>query len=154
MSDIVEPAVRSRMMSRIRSKDTAPEMAIRKRLHAAGFRYRLHRRDLPGTPDVVLPGRRAVIFVHGCFWHGHECSMFRWPSTRVEFWTGKICGNRDRDADVRSRLLSAGWRRLVIWECALRGRDRLDFDGLIERVISWIESDHSECELSGSSVRV
>ena len=153
MSDIVEPAVRSRMMARIRSKDTGPEMAVRKRLHAAGFRYRLHRRDLPGTPDVVLTRHRAVIFVHGCFWHGHGCSIFRWPSTRVQFWTKKINGNRDRDAHVRDRLLVSGWRRLVIWECALRGKDRLDLDGLIERVVLWITSVDVECEISGLSVR-
>ena len=149
MADIVTPAVRSRMMSGIRSKDTRNEMGIRRALHAAGFRYRLHRRDLPGTPDITLPRHKAVIFVHGCFWHGHDCHLFKWPATRTEFWATKIGGNQKRDQQARSVLLQLGWRRLVIWECALRGKHRLDFDNLIVDVKAWINSDLVEGEFTG-----
>ena len=151
MADIVAPAVRSRMMSGIRSKDTRHEVRIRKALHAAGFRYRLHRQDLPGTPDITLPRYRAVVFAHGCFWHGHDCHLFKWPSTRAEFWAAKIGGNRHRDQKTRDALLDMGWRRLVIWECALKGRRKLDFDSLITSVSEWIRSDSQEHEISGGA---
>ena len=121
MTDIVSPEVRSRMMSGIRSKNTRQEVVIRKALHAAGFRYRLHRKDLPGTPDITLPRYRAVIFIHGCFWHGHDCSLFRLPSSNRATWSAKIAGNQHRDAEVSHRLLTAGWRVCTVWECALRG---------------------------------
>ena len=149
MTDIVTPAVRSRMMSGIRSKNTRHEIAIRKRLHAAGFRYRLHRKDLPGTPDIVLPRYRAVVFVHGCFWHGHDCHLFKWPATRPEFWAAKISGNRNRDLAVRSALQESGWRWLVLWECAVRGKHKLAFDTIINRMIEWLRSDSSDCEVTG-----
>ena len=112
------------MMSGIGPKDTKPEMFIRRGLHAMGYRYRLHDRRLPGRPDLVFPVRRAVIFIHGCFWHGHDCSLFRWPGTRPDFWRAKISGNINRDARVRSELLNLGWRVLDVWECVLRGRER------------------------------
>ena len=112
------------MMSGIGPKDTKPEMFIRRGLHARGYRYRLHDRRLPGRPDLVFSGRRAVIFIHGCFWHGHDCSLFRWPGTRPDFWRAKISGNISRDARVRSELLNLGWRVLDVWECVLRGRER------------------------------
>lgn len=112
------------MMSGIGPKDTKPEMFIRRGLHAMGYRYRLHDRRLPGRPDLVFPGRRAVIFIHGCFWHGHDCSLFRWPGTRPDFWRAKISGNINRDARVRSELLNLGWRVLDVWECVLRSRER------------------------------
>ena len=147
MADIVAPAVRSRMMSGIRSKNTKHEVRIRKALHAAGFRYRLHRRDLPGTPDITLPRYHTVVFVHGCFWHGHDCHLFKWPSTRPEFWAAKIAGNRQRDQEARTALLKAGWRRIVIWECAIRGKYRLEFESLINQMIAWIKDDLSECEV-------
>lgn len=111
-------------MSGIGPKDTKPEMFIRRGLHAMGYRYRLHDRRLPGRPDLVFPGRRAVIFIHGCFWHGHDCSLFRWPGTRPDFWRAKISGNINRDARVRSELLNLGWRVLDVWECVLRSRER------------------------------
>lgn len=119
------------MMSGIRPKDTKPEMFIRRGLHAMGYRYRLHDRRLPGRPDLVFPGRRAVIFIHGCFWHGHDCSLFRWPGTRPDFWRAKISGNINRDARVRSELLTLGWRVLDIWECMLRGRERQDPEAVL-----------------------
>ena len=112
-------------MSRVRAKNTRPELAVRRLLHNAGFRYRLHRLDLPGRPDVALPRYRAAVFVHGCFWHGHDCSLFRVPATRTEFWSAKIEANRRRDASVVTALAEAGWRSLWVWECALRGRKRL-----------------------------
>ena len=151
MADIVTSTVRSQMMSGIRSKDTRNEKGVRKALHAAGFRYRLHRRDLPGTPDITLPRYRAVIFVHGCFWHGHDCHLFKWPATRPEFWVAKISGNQKRDQQARSSLMQLGWRQLVIWECALRGKHRMDFDNLLANVTNWIKSDLAEGEFKGEA---
>ena len=149
MADVVTPAVRSRMMSGIRSKDTRHEVKIRKALHAVGFRYRLHRRDLPGKPDITLPRYRAVIFVHGCFWHGHDCHLFKWPSTRPEFWTAKISGNRERDQKVRDALLETGWRWLIVWECAIKGKHKQDFGDLIYQIIAWVQNSSAECEIMG-----
>jgi DNA mismatch endonuclease (patch repair protein) len=109
------------MMSGIRARDTKPEVLVRKALFRAGFRFRLHRRDLPGSPDVVLPGRRVAVFVHGCFWHAHDgCRYAKIPATRREFWESKLAGNVERDERAREALLSAGWRVLVVWECATR----------------------------------
>src|SRR5690606_16975078 len=96
-ADIVSPKTRSRMMSGIRGKNTRPELILRSALHRKGFRFRLHRKDLPGRPDMIFPQYRAVLFVHGCFWHGHNCHLFKWPSTREEFWREKIAGNIKRD---------------------------------------------------------
>jgi DNA mismatch endonuclease (patch repair protein) len=122
MADVVSPEVRSRMMSGIRGKDTKPEMIIRRGLHARGFRFRLHDRTLPGKPDLVFPKYRAVIFVHGCFWHGHECHLFKWPKTRVEFWREKIEGNRARDVRVALELRGSGWDVIEVWECQLKDK--------------------------------
>lgn len=119
MADIVDKATRSRMMSGIRGKDTKPEIIVRKALHKAGYRFRLHRKDLPGNPDIVLPKYRTVIFVHGCFWHGHMCKNFRWPKTRPEFWREKIEANIARDRRAVLQLLSAGWRIIELWECQI-----------------------------------
>ena len=119
------PRRRSFNMSRIRGRDTKPEMLIRRGLHARGFRFRLHDSRLPGRPDMVLPARQSVILIHGCFWHGHDCPMFRLPATRAEFWRSKIEGTRARDVRADDALAAAGWRRLTVWECALRGRARL-----------------------------
>lgn len=149
MTDIVAPAVRSRMMSGIRSKNTKHEVTIRKTLHAAGFRYRLHRRDLPGTPDITLPRYRAVLFIHGCFWHGHNCHLFKWPSTRPEFWSAKIEGNRQRDRKAYTALLQAGWRVCTVWECALRGNQKLKFDQIVHNIIVWLNDDSLDCEIRG-----
>ena len=125
MTDIVPAQKRSEMMSGIRAKNTKPELVVRSFLHATGFRFRLHRKDLPGKPDIVLPKWRTVIFVHGCFWHGHEnCHLYRLPKSRTEFWRDKIEGNRRRDELARVRLREAGWKILVVWECALRGKNK------------------------------
>lgn len=152
MTDRISPAHRSWNMSRIRGKDTAPEIRLRKMLHRAGYRFRLHAPDLPGKPDIVLPKYRAAIFVHGCFWHGHNCHLFRMPATRTEFWRAKIAGNRHRDDRVREALLQSGWRRLAIWECALKGRERLEFASVLDQVYEWIEGDEKDTEISGTNV--
>lgn len=121
MTDPLSPAQRSALMSRIRGKDTQPELAVRRLLHAMGYRFRLHRRDLPGTPDIVLPGRRKVVFVNGCFWHGHRtCKVGRTPKTRTEFWTQKMARNRRRDARKVRALRAAGWKVTIVWECQTR----------------------------------
>src|SRR5690606_31726244 len=113
---------RSALMSRIRGGDTGIEIEVRRGLHAQGLRYRLGGAGLPGRPDIVLPRFRTVVFVHGCFWHGHECHLFRLPKSNAEFWSGKIAGNRERDRRVADELASRGWRIEVVWECMLRGR--------------------------------
>lgn len=151
MADIVTPEVRSRMMAGIRDRDTKPELAIRHGLHQLGFRYRLHRKGLPGKPDLVFPKHRAVIFAHGCFWHGHECPLFRWPSSRAEFWEKKITGNRERDARVQTVLLADGWRVLTVWECALMGPGRLAAGIVIERAAKWLRSVRLTAEIRGQA---
>lgn len=138
MVDRLTPDQRRLNMSGVRAKDTRPEMIVRRLLHSLGFRFRLHRRDLPGRPDIVLPRYRAAIFVHGCFWHGHDCSLFRMPATRTEFWAAKIAANRRRDGDAMSELRDAGWRSMVVWECALRSRGRLPAPRLTDRITAFI----------------
>ncbi len=118
--DIVSPAVRSRMMSGIRGENTKPELIVRSAAHALGLRFRLHDRKLPGTPDLVFRRHRAVVFVHGCFWHRHACSLAAVPKTRTDFWTKKFDANRLRDARNRVELEGLGWRVLEIWECETR----------------------------------
>jgi len=118
--DNTDPATRSAVMSRIRSRDTKPEMVVRRALHAAGLRYRLHRKELPGRPDLVFPGRRVVLFVHGCFWHQHGCLLSHAPASRMEYWGPKLRGNRERDARNTLALETAGWTVMQIWECETR----------------------------------
>lgn len=120
MTDIVDSATRSRMMSGIRAKNTRPELFLRKGLHALGFRYRLHAKDIPGKPDIVLPKYNALIEIYGCFWHGHGCHFSKTPTTNKRFWERKIVGNRRRDKRNLGKQLEAGWRCLVVWECAIR----------------------------------
>ena len=128
------------MMAGIRAKDTRPEMIVRKGIHARGFRFRLHVKKLPGTPDLVFPCHNAVIFVHGCFWHGHGCHLFKWPRSRPEFWRKKINGNRIRHSDADSRLRRSGWRVLVIWECVLKGSKRRDREAVLDEAADWLRS--------------
>lgn len=125
-------------MSGIRGKDTRPEMIIRKALFGRGFRYRLHDKNLPGKPDLVLKKYNAVIFVHGCFWHGHDCHLFKWPKTNIEFWRTKIQTNMQKDIEIKTELLEMGWRVLVIWECALKGKARLDLDCISDWINDWL----------------
>lgn len=148
MADVVDPATRSRMMSGIRGKNTKPELLIRKALHARGFRYRLHC-DLPGKPDICLPKHQAVIFVHGCFWHGHECHLFKWPATRPEFWRAKIGRNREVDRAAEVRLACDGWRVAVVWECSLKGRARLPLELVTDECEAWLTGSAPAFELSG-----
>lgn len=152
-ADIVSPAVRSRMMAGIRGKNTKPELAIRSALHALGFRYRLHRKDLPGRPDIVFPKYRAVVMVHGCFWHGHDCNLFRWPTTREDFWRTKIGRNMERDRMQHAALVAAGWRIGTIWECAVKGPARLPFEEVVERCVMWLKSDEETKEIQGNAAR-
>ncbi|MDZ4108302.1 MAG: very short patch repair endonuclease [Brevundimonas sp.] len=140
MADVVDPATRSRMMSGIRGKNTRPELLIRKALHAGGGRYRIHCKDLPGNPDLCFPKYRAVIFVHGCFWHGHDCHLFKWPKTRPEFWRTKIDRNREVDARAMAELAAAGWRVGTVWECALKGSGRLPLTDLVDQLADWLGS--------------
>jgi DNA mismatch endonuclease, patch repair protein len=132
MAEKIDPKVRSRMMAGIRGRDTKPELMIRRHLHAQGLRFRLDARDLPGRPDVVLPRWKAVVFAHGCFWHRHQdCSFFRLPKTRPEFWAEKIQRNVERDCAAIEQLRNAGWRVAVIWECALRKEPERTLDSLV-----------------------
>ena len=137
-------------MSGIRGKNTRPELLIRKALHVRGFRYRLHC-DLPGRPDICLPKHRAVIFVHGCFWHGHDCHLFKWPKTRPEFWRGKIERNREVDQHSNAALLAAGWRVGVIWECALKGGEKLPVETILDKLESWLIGKGSSFEIGRTS---
>lgn len=150
MVDVVSPEKRSAMMAGIKGKDTKPEVAIRKALFSLGFRYRIHDKRLPGRPDLVFPGRKAVIFVEGCFWHGHDCHLFKWPSSRQEFWKDKIGGNKQRDVRVRGELQALGWRHLTVWECSLKGRTRLPFPQLIDTIVAWLESTEPAGEIEGA----
>lgn len=134
-------------MSGIRAQNTKPEMQIRKALHALGFRYRLHARDVPGKPDMVLSKYQAAVFVNGCFWHGHDCPFFRLPATRREFWQQKISRNMARDAEVREELDAHGWRHVTVWECAIRGPSRLGIDETIRRLAIWIPSARTKLEI-------
>jgi DNA mismatch endonuclease, patch repair protein len=124
--DKVTPEIRSAIMSRIRGKNTRPELIIRSLIHRLGFRFRLHRKDLPGTPDLVFPAKQKVIFVHGCFWHWHQkCDSFRASKSRVDFWQAKLARNRRRDASNKQALEELGWEVLTVWECQLRDTDSL-----------------------------
>lgn len=140
MNDVHDPEGRSKNMRAIRNKDTKPELILRKLLFTRGFRYRLHADSLPGKPDIVFPKHRAAILVHGCFWHGHGCYLFKLPSTRREFWQTKIGQNQQRDIRDTKALQNAGWRVLCVWECALKGRLKWPPDELANRVGNWILS--------------
>lgn len=138
MVDSITPALRSEIMGRVRGKNTRPEMLVRREIHKAGYRYRLHVASLPGKPDLVFTGRRKVIFVHGCFWHMHEgCAAARMPKSRLEFWQTKLLGNRERDKRNIAALNEAGWDVLTLWECELRTTNWM------ERVTRFLKSDSS-----------
>lgn len=139
-------------MSGIRGKDTKPEMIVRRGLHAMGFRYTLHNRKLPGSPDLVLPKYEAVIFVHGCFWHGHDCHLFKWPKTRPDFWRKKISENVRRDERSYRALAGEGWRQAIVWECSLKGRTRLEPGQAFEKLYVWLKGPDATCEISGEDV--
>jgi DNA mismatch endonuclease (patch repair protein) len=147
MVDVLTPKQRQLNMSRIRGKDTTPELLLRCGLHKRGIRFQLHRKDLPGRPDITLP--KFNIFVNGCFWHGHDCPMFKLPVTRHDFWENKIQKTRERDTHAISSLRADGWRPFVLWECAIRGRDRLPVATVIDQLIAWLKGDESIGVLRG-----
>lgn len=127
MADIVSPQKRSLIMRSVRSKGTKPEMIVRKWLHARGYRFRLHKKNLPGKPDITMPKYKAVIFTHGCFWHRHSCKDgLRLPTSRQEYWIPKLNGNRDRDMRNVAELEKMGWRCLVLWECEIKDRELME----------------------------
>ncbi len=125
VTDRVTPEVRSKIMASVGSKDTTPELAVRRLLYSMGYRYRVHQRDLPGKPDLVFRSRHAAIFVHGCFWHGHGCAIGQLPKSRLDYWAPKIEENRERDNRSLRRLRAQGWRTLVVWQCQAKNIDRL-----------------------------
>lgn len=140
MADNVANEIRSRVMSHIRGKNTKPEMIIRSGLHKLGYRFRLHHKKLPGKPDIVLPRYNVIILVNGCFWHGHNCPLFRLPGTRTSFWKKKIEDTRLRDSKNITEYKKLGWRVLVVWECAIRGKDDTELASLINKCDRWIQS--------------
>ncbi len=138
MTDVHEPEIRSYNMSRIRSKDTKPEMIVRKFLFKNGFRYRLHVKDLPGKPDIVLPKYKTVIFVHGCFWHGHNgCKYFVVPKTRTEWWLQKINTNKERDNRIKKQLNELNWNIYTIFECELKGNKLICLEKLFKKLMKY-----------------
>src|ERR1035437_3097504 len=149
MADVVTLEQRRFNMSRIRGRDTKPELTLRSGLHGRGLRFRLHRKDLPGCPDLVFPCFGAVVFVHGCFWHGHDCPMFKLPTTRAEFWAAKISANRARDGRARVSLAGAGWRTMVLWECALRGPSRLPAEAVLDDIVGWLHTEEPDGVVQG-----
>lgn len=129
MVDTLSPAERSERMSRVRGADTKPEMLVRRMVHGMGYRYRLHRKDLPGSPDLVFPSKRKVIFVHGCYWHRHPdpgCPLARLPKSRLDFWLPKLEGNRKRDERNQEKLENMGWGIMIVWECQLKDKAALE----------------------------
>lgn len=142
--DTLTKAERSERMRRIRARDTKPELSIRRLLHGLGYRYRLHRRQLPGTPDLVFPGRRKALFVHGCFWHRHQnCHLARLPKSREDFWLNKLEGNRLRDQRNQAALRDLGWDVFIVWECQLQSQD------LTHALVSFLESQRGTIEDEG-----
>ena len=138
-------------MAAIRSANTGPELMVRRLLHAAGFRYRLHRKDLPGKPDLTLAKWSAIIEVHGCFFHAHDCHLVRKPpAENAEFWKKKLGGNADRDRRNAEAVAALGWRRLVIWQCAMTGKTRLDQGDLLSRISDWLRGADNSGEIRGS----
>lgn len=151
MADVVDAATRSRMMAGIRDKDTTPELALRRRLHAEGLRYRLHPRNVSGRPDIVLPARKVAIFVHGCFWHRHEgCHWCTTPASNTPFWTEKFSRNKARDRQVAASLRDEGWRVAIVWECGLRAAG---IDETIAELLAWMRSDEPVYESRMMRVR-
>lgn len=150
MTDVVAPATRSRMMAGIRGRNTKPELLIRSGLHRMGFRFRLHGKSLAGKPDMVFASRRAVIEVRGCFWHGHDCRLFRWPATRQEFWREKIATNITRDARNRDTLLDQGWRMAEVWECQLKGPRRRPVAEVLDELAAFLRSPATFLSVGGS----
>ncbi|MCO8624488.1 DNA mismatch endonuclease Vsr [Burkholderia multivorans] len=153
MTDILTPEQRSLRMAAVRRVNTGPELTVRRLLHGAGFRYRLNARQLPGSPDIVLPKWKAAVFVHGCFWHGHDCSLFKLPATRTEWWRAKILSNTARDRHATDSLVSDGWRVIVVWQCALTGKGRLPLERLRNLLCDGVRGGVTVVEIRGISSR-
>lgn len=136
-------------MSAIKSSHTKPELLIRREIHAAGLRFRLHAKHLPGTPDLTFPRHKAIVFVHGCFWHQHDCHLFTWPATRQDFWREKIGRNVMNDEKAIAALLASGWRVATVWECALKGRTKRNFAEAMQQLIDWVQSDEQTITIRG-----
>ena len=147
MTDVHDTATRSRNMAAIKGKNTRQERWLRHRLHRLGFRYRLNVSSLPGKPDLVFPRYKAVIFVHGCFWHMHQCPLFRLPATRTEWWEQKLMRNRQRDLAEQDKLRELGWRVLLVWECAIKGRRKIPEAELLAQVVEWLKNSSFYTEL-------
>ncbi len=140
MVDVVDKATRSQMMAGIRGKNTKPELVIRSALHRRGLRFKLHDSLLPGKPDLVLPKYNTVVFIHGCFWHRHECQHFKWPQSNKAFWRAKLQGNARRDILTLDNLRNLGWRVCVLWECGYKQRTSGVIDRIHDRIAKWIRS--------------
>jgi len=150
MTDQVSQERRSEIMSKIRAKNTKPELWIRKGLHRLGFRFRLHDKNLPEKPDLILHKYRAVIFVQGCFWHGHDnCSRFRLPRSNIDYWQKKIEGNRARDRKSYTSLREQGWRILYIWECSLKGKFKKPLEQVLDETAAWLNNGRETMEIRG-----
>lgn len=149
MTDIVNSEKRSRMMAGIRGKNTKPEIIVRSQLHKLGFRFRIHDSKLPGKPDLVLKKYQAVIFVHGCFWHRHQCHLFKWPKTRPKFWKDKITGNVKNDQKALEVLSGMGWRICTVWECSIKGSKKWPAEEVAAAISSWLKGDEPSLEISG-----
>jgi DNA mismatch endonuclease (patch repair protein) len=139
-------------MSKIGSKNTEPEVKLRKALFATGLRYRLHDKNLPGKPDIIFPKYNAVIFLNGCFWHGHNCQLFKVPETRIEFWKNKLQRNREKDRENNKSLTKLGWRVMTVWECSFRGKGKkknIELGRISDRIHRWLNSNSKHSEIRG-----
>ena len=150
MTDVHSKPVRRKNMKAVRAKNTKPELLVRKLLHGAGYRYRLHVKTLPGTPDIVLPQYKVVIFVHGCFWHMHDCALFRLPATRTDWWRQKLTENRLRSEAAEDFLRELGWRVVIVWECSLKGQAKLEPGEVLDKFTSWLAGSTSFLEIPES----
>ena len=147
MTDVHDRQTRSRNMAAIRNSNTKPELRVRKEFHRRGMRYSLKNRALPGKPDVVLSKYRVAVFVHGCFWHMHDCNYFKLPKTNTEFWKNKISANVQRDVEVIRQITDIGYRVLIIWECSFKGKNKERLDSLFDSIILWIRLDEKTSEI-------
>lgn len=146
MADVVDPSTRSRMMAVIRGKNTKPEILIRRILHQHGFRFRIHDNKLKGKPDIVLKKYRAIIFVHGCFWHKHSCRLFKWPQTRPDFWRNKIEKNVINDQKAIKELMASGWRICIVWECSIKGAQK-NLPAVANKIGGWLKGEKQFMEI-------